>query len=68
MGGAVRANTVAATHMEAKANEPTASRATWGVKDSPNIHTLERDADDRVDDDDDWLGRCSAGRRGGRPG
>ena len=30
VAGAVRASTVTATHMAAKANEPTASSATWG--------------------------------------
>ena len=40
VAGAVRARTVTATHMAAKANEPTASRATSAVKVSPKIHTL----------------------------
>ena len=40
VAGAVRANTVTKMHMAAKANEPTARRATLDVKVSPKIHTL----------------------------
>ncbi len=40
VAGAVRASTLTATHMATKANDPTARRATLGVKVSPKIHTL----------------------------